>query len=255
MENVPGLTYEFVNGVIFTKNAADKTLVTYPCGKNLTTYTVPDGTVNIGSHAFRGNTIVKTVNMPTSLREIRQFAFDGCTKIQSLEVPKGVTTIGIYAFSECTALADVLLPSTLTSLGGAAFHNDAALTLIKTKAKTPPRCGTTGINPNTYPPFDQSHFTSSMLRVPTGYKTAYKAANIWKLFSYISEDDSLLEPEYTLGDVNGDGTVNITDVTTLISCVMSENTSNIVVEAADMNGDGNINITDVTMLINAVMSN
>ena len=255
VEDVPGLTYEFVNGVIFTKNAADKTLVTYPCGKINTSYTVPDGTVYIGEHAFRNNANIKTVNLPTSLRGIKEYAFYFCTKITNIEVPKGVTEIDIYAFSGCTALQQVTLPSTLTSLGGAAFHNDAALTTIKTKAKTPPVCGTVVERTITLTPFDQAHFTSSMLSVPTGYKTAYKAANIWKLFSTIREDDSLVEPEYTLGDVNGDGTVNITDVTTLISCVMSENTSNIVVEAADMNGDGNINITDVTMLINAVMSN
>ena len=250
----PSLKYSFVNGVIFTHNAADKTLVAYPCGSNAISYTVPSGTVNIGSHAFRGNTTIKTVNMPTTLREIQSFAFNGCTRIESIEVPKGVTNIGIYAFSECTALTNVLLPSTLTYLGGAAFHNDAALTIIMTKATTPPTCGTTGINPNTYPPFDQSHFTSAMLRVPTGYKTAYKAATIWKLFSTIREDDSLIEPDFILGDVNSDGAVNVTDVTLPITAIINENYSTINIDAADMNSDGSINVSDVTMLINAAMA-
>ena len=57
------------------------------------------------------------------------------------------------------------------------------------------------------------------------------------------------------GDVNGDGNVNITDVTMLISAIMSENYSNINTANADMNGDGIINITDVTSLINLIMSN
>ena len=250
----PSLKYDFVNGVIFTRNAADKTLVAFPCGSNAITYTVPSGTVNIGSHAFRGNTIIKTVNMPTSLREIQSFAFNGCTRIERLEVPKGVTNIGIYAFSECSALADVLLPSTLTFLGGGAFHDDAALTIIKTKATTPPSCGTTGINPNTYTPFDQVHFTSSMLRVPTGYKTIYKAANIWKLFSNIREDDSLLEPEFTLGDVNGDDNVSIADVTALIDYLLSGDASLINLEAADCNQDNDVSIADVTALIDYLLS-
>ena len=247
----PSLKYDFVNGVIFTRNAADKTLVAYPCGSNAITYTVPSGTVNIGSHAFRGNTTIKTVNMPTSLREIQSFAFNGCTKIESLEVPKGVTNIGIYAFSECTALTDVLLPSTLTFLGGAAFHNDAALTIIKTKATTPPTCGTTGINPNTYAPFDQVHFTSSMLRVPTGYRTAYKAANIWKLFSTVREDDSLLEPDVERGDVNGDGLVNTGDLSTLIGLLLGGAE---MPDSADCNQDGNVNIGDVPALINFLLT-
>ena len=56
------------------------------------------------------------------------------------------------------------------------------------------------------------------------------------------------------GDVNGDGVVNITDVTTLISASMSDNFDNIIFNNADMNEDGVISITDVTMLINYVMS-
>lgn len=253
VENIPGLTYEFVNGVIFTRDAADRTLVAYPCGKTNTSYSVPDGTVNIGEYAFLGNTSVQTVNMPTSLREIRQNAFRGCTKITNIEVPKGVTTIGNFAFCECTALQNVLLPSTLTFLGGAAFHDDAALTIIKTKAKTPPTCGTALIRPNNYPPFDQTHFTSAMLRVPTGYKAAYQAANVWKLFQTIREDDSLVEDDIIMGDVNGDGDVDVSDVTMTIAYVLGNDPSGFIVEAADMNGDSYIDVADVTAIIAKVL--
>ena len=58
----------------------------------------------------------------------------------------------------------------------------------------------------------------------------------------------------TLGDVNGDGLVNITDVTLLINYVLNDGTVEIVEEAANMNGDEGINITDVTLLINEVMN-
>jgi len=60
---------------------------------------------------------------------------------------------------------------------------------------------------------------------------------------------------FTRGDVNGDGTVNITDVTLLISAVLSSDYSAIIEQAADMNGDGAVNITDVTLLISSVMGN
>ena len=60
---------------------------------------------------------------------------------------------------------------------------------------------------------------------------------------------------FTRGDVNGDGTVNITDVTLLISSVLSSDYSAIIEQAADMNGDGAVNITDVTLLISSVMGN
>ncbi|MBQ3365049.1 MAG: dockerin type I repeat-containing protein [Muribaculaceae bacterium] len=56
------------------------------------------------------------------------------------------------------------------------------------------------------------------------------------------------------GDVDNNGIVNITDVTVLISAVMSENYSTINADNADMNGDGTINVTDVTLLISMVMA-
>ena len=61
------------------------------------------------------------------------------------------------------------------------------------------------------------------------------------------------DPQFILGDVNNDGVVNITDVTTLINYAMSE-TGDINMLAADMNEDGEINITDITLLISYVMS-
>ena len=57
----------------------------------------------------------------------------------------------------------------------------------------------------------------------------------------------LVFPGY--GDVNGDGAVNIADVTALISQVLSGTTN----AAGDLNGDGTVNIADVTALITLVL--
>ena len=51
------------------------------------------------------------------------------------------------------------------------------------------------------------------------------------------------------GDINGDGSVNIADVTALISQVLSGTTN----AAGDLNGDGTVNIADVTALITLVL--
>ena len=56
------------------------------------------------------------------------------------------------------------------------------------------------------------------------------------------------------GDVNGDGYVNITDVTALINYLMTGDASAIFTTNADMNDDTDVNITDVTLLINKLMS-
>jgi hypothetical protein len=59
--------------------------------------------------------------------------------------------------------------------------------------------------------------------------------------------------ERMLGDVNGDEEVNISDVTTLISFVLTGNASGIIQVNADMNGDVDYNIADVTILISKVL--
>ena len=55
----------------------------------------------------------------------------------------------------------------------------------------------------------------------------------------------------TVGDVNRDGTMNITDVTDLIDALLSNNDYGL---NGDVDGDGNVNISDVTDLIDRLLS-
>ena len=55
------------------------------------------------------------------------------------------------------------------------------------------------------------------------------------------------------GDVNGDGEVNISDITRIISYVLTGDATSLNLGNADINGDGQVNITDVTGLITAVL--
>ena len=57
-----------------------------------------------------------------------------------------------------------------------------------------------------------------------------------------------------LGDVNGDGSVNISDVTALIDYLLSGNASGINLSGADCNQDSSVNISDVTSLIDYFLS-
>ena len=56
------------------------------------------------------------------------------------------------------------------------------------------------------------------------------------------------------GDVNGDGSVNISDVTALIDYLLSGTAEGINLDAADCNEDGEVNISDAIMLINYVLN-
>ncbi len=56
------------------------------------------------------------------------------------------------------------------------------------------------------------------------------------------------------GDVNGDGVVNITDVTALIRYILNGGATGIDLDNADVNQDGTINISDVTVLIRLILN-
>ena len=53
------------------------------------------------------------------------------------------------------------------------------------------------------------------------------------------------------GDVNGDGRVNVSDVSALINMILGVTTMDQA--RADVNGDGRVNVSDVTALINIIL--
>ena len=57
------------------------------------------------------------------------------------------------------------------------------------------------------------------------------------------------------GDINNDGTVNISDVTALIDYLLDGNASLVNLAACDCNLDGSINISDATTLIDYLLNN
>ena len=60
--------------------------------------------------------------------------------------------------------------------------------------------------------------------------------------------------ERKLGDVNGDGYVNITDAVVLSNYILGNTPEVFYEDAADVNSDNDINITDVTALINLILN-
>ena len=69
---------------------------------------------------------------------------------------------------------------------------------------------------------------------------------------YFALDNIKIAPKTMRGDVNGDSSVNISDVTALIDLLLGGGT--ISNSAADCNQDGSVNISDVTALIDHLLS-
>jgi len=67
-------------------------------------------------------------------------------------------------------------------------------------------------------------------------------------------ESKLTVKSYVPGDVNGDGSVSVTDVGCAINYILEQMPSVFVFEAADMNGDKSVSVTDVGMIINLILS-
>lgn len=93
----------------FTYTLADgKATVTGYIGV-LTEVTVPETlggcpVVAIADDAFRSQTMLTSVELPSGIERIGWFAFFGCTSLKSVYVPESVMSIGYDAFSNCPKL-------------------------------------------------------------------------------------------------------------------------------------------------------
>lgn len=57
-----------------------------------------------------------------------------------------------------------------------------------------------------------------------------------------------------LGDANGDGEVNVSDIVEIVNYIMGKPSAIFVQAAADLNGDGEINVTDIVKVVSIIMN-
>ena len=88
-----------------------------------------------------------------------------------------------------------------------------------------------------------------------GMGTTYDANHVGADYAHI--DGGPDNPGYFTrrGDVNGDGVVNISDVTDLVNYLLTNDANGINLNTADFNQDSVVNVSDVTALINYLLNN
>ena len=229
--------------------AAVTTLGTVFKGKtNITTFNELryfTGVTTIGEDAFRGSSIGPTLTIPGTVKTIGNYAFNNCRSLTRIILQEGVESVGWHTFSG--PISFLSLPASLTTMSSMAVdpyvNADPSSGIfipegdlwVYVHSKTPATINEFAF----YYLFGEGH-----LVVPPGTIDAYKAEPGWSHFG-----------EYlVLGDVNGDGAVNVLDVTTLVSYVLNEPLETFVEAAADVNGDGNINSLDITAIVSLILN-
>jgi len=165
-----------IDGVLFSK---DKTqLVQFPAAK-ATNYIVPEGTKVLGRDAFYMSKL-KSVTLPSTLKELGYDAFGYSTALEGLTAPEGTTTIGNYVFDGCKALKVLRIPSTVTAVGKMVARGCNAITDVYCDIDPP-----FGIDAES---FTSTVYANATLHVPFGMVEAYSVTTGWGEFKTIVTD-------------------------------------------------------------------
>ena len=185
----------------------------------------------IGRYSFADCTsLTGEVVIPESVTTMQISAFQGCSSLESVVINAGISTVYNQTFYKCTSLSSVTLNDNITTIREYAFADCPNLTYLAIPESVTQIYNSSFENDN--------NLTLGVWFGSYGYEYA-QSHNI----PYILLDSVLL------GDANGDGYVNISDVTDIQRAVAEMDTlDDLRKKAADINGDGVDTIDDATFL-------
>lgn len=197
---------------------------------------LPSTVKSIGYNSFSSCSSLKNITLNEGLENIGSSAFYG-TAIESIEIPTTIKEINYGVFSNCANLKSVTLHEGLIDIYYGAFHSNPNLTEI--------------LIPSTVNYIDEYSFDNDMIIY--GYEGSY--AQIYVEEHYYSQDlnHTFVAIERTIGDINGDGIVTVTDATELQKYLAGMITlTDKQLASADITSNGNIDIKDVSYITKAL---
>lgn len=89
--------------------------------KSLTKINLPECVTALNENVFVDCESLERVTLSDEIKVIPEYAFYGCTLLGSIDLPPELTTIEQYAFYNCSSLTSVYIPVSVTSIGECAF--------------------------------------------------------------------------------------------------------------------------------------
>lgn len=137
---------------------------------------------NIPSMSFSGCTKLSDISIGSSVVSIGELAFDYCVSLDNLTLPASLQIINGYAFRFCSTIDSISIPGSVTSIGVSAFESCTGLKAIYANRLSPIDISN---NVNVFKDVDN---INCILHVPYSTKLLYGAANQWKDFVNIVEN-------------------------------------------------------------------
>lgn len=203
--------------------------------------TFPSSVVEIGKRAFAETQLGSEVSIPGTVKVIRSYAFSKCSQIRDVILGEGVEQVYTEAFTG--EIHFMVLPSSITYFAPEAvipyttfgFETRSYVFHLRVTSESP-------VNVE-YSAFRQL-FGEGVLIVPSGSAGNYISSTKWQSFSKVLD----------LGDVNGDGALNVADIAALVAYVTGNTPKTFNEYAADFNGDGKIDAKDIELLTQYILT-
>lgn len=127
--NIPS---KFINKINFTHtNKKFLSIINFDEQNNkVGNVIIPDGVTEI-TWFFKDCAKIKSIEIPTSVKEIEGSSFKNCVKLAKIQIPSSVTLIGSNSFYNCRKLKNIEIPSSVSVLGNCSFKNCKRLTSIE----------------------------------------------------------------------------------------------------------------------------
>ena len=254
----------------------------YKCS-SLADIDIPETITDIESYAFASCTGLTSIFIPATVTQIRSHAFEDCKNIEKVITPDLAAWCAIdysggnadsnplchakrlYVGSKAsnTEVTDLIIPDGVEEVKRLTFYNCEGLTSIVIPA-TVTTIGNWGYNP-----------FHGCMNVATIYASVDPAALTWEGNSdtealmpekgtkwYVDDKESWIEKfpdanvtfvDIVLGDADGDGTVDVNDVTTTINYILKKPYKVFIYKAANVDGDTSIDVNDVQGIINIAL--
>ncbi|MBP5498708.1 MAG: leucine-rich repeat domain-containing protein [Muribaculaceae bacterium] len=206
----------------------------------------PDGVVYLGkvAYCYKGEMPAGTsITLRDGTLATAEGAFESQDNLTGVTLPNTLSVIGGYAFCWSRGLKSINFPNSIIEIEDGAFDNCTGLENIFSEIIRPANVRLR------YGVFYDVPTATCVLHIPVGALGRYGAAEQWKDFVNMVEDQG----GDLLGDLDGNGLLEVNDVVVLAEYAMSGGASAEATALGDMDGNGLIEVNDVVILAGLVM--